>query len=107
MTRYIVTGGAGFIASQIVDAYIKLGHSVSVLDNLSTGRKENLNPQAGFHELDLRDAPAVRRLFAEGGFEVVNHHAAQIDVRRSVADRAGRRAEGWGETPLSVQWVKL
>jgi UDP-glucose 4-epimerase len=84
--KILVTGGAGFIASNIVDAYIKLGHSVSVIDNLSTGRKENLNPQARFHELDIRDAPAVKRLFAEGGFDVVNHHAAQMDVRRSVAD---------------------
>ena len=84
--KILVTGGAGFIASHIVDAYINLGHSVSVIDNLSTGRKENLNPQARFHELDIRDASAVKRVCAEGGFEVVNHHAAQIDVRRSVAD---------------------
>jgi UDP-glucose 4-epimerase len=82
----LVTGGAGFIASHIVDAYIALGHAVSVIDNLSTGRKENLNVRARFHELDIRDAPAVRRLFAEGGYDVVNHHAAQMDVRRSVAD---------------------
>ena len=82
----LVTGGAGFIASHIVDAYIALGHTVSVIDNLSTGRRENLNPKARFHELDIRDAHAVRRLFADGGFDVVNHHAAQMDVRRSVAD---------------------
>jgi UDP-glucose 4-epimerase len=82
----LVTGGAGFIASHIVDAYIALGHSVSVIDDLSTGRRENLNPKAKFHKLDIRDAPAVRRLFADGGFDVVNHHAAQMDVRRSVAD---------------------
>ena len=84
--KILVTGGAGFIASQIVDAYIALGHSVSVIDNLSTGRRENLNPKAVFHELDIRDAPEVRRLFNEGGFDVMNHHAAQMDVRRSVAD---------------------
>ncbi len=82
----LVTGGAGFIASHIVDAYIALGHHVSVIDNLSTGRKENLNGQARFYEIDIRDAPGVRRVFAEGSFDVVNHHAAQIDVRRSVAD---------------------
>lgn len=84
----LVTGGAGFIASHIVDAYISLGHSVSVIDDLSTGRRENLNPKAAFHELDIRDAPAVRRLFEAGRFDLLNHHAAQMDVRRSVADPA-------------------
>jgi len=82
----LVTGGAGFIASHIVDAYIGLGHSVTVVDDLSTGRRENLNAQARFHQIDIRDAPALRRLFSGGGFDVVNHHAAQMDVRRSVAD---------------------
>jgi UDP-glucose 4-epimerase len=82
----LVTGGAGFIASHIVDAYISLGHSVSVIDDLSTGRKENLNPKARFHRLDIRDAKEVKRVFAEGHFDVMNHHAAQMDVRRSVAD---------------------
>lgn len=82
----LVTGGAGFIASHIVDAYVASGHSVSVIDNLSTGRRENLNPKARLHELDIRDTPAVSRLFAGERFDVLNHHAAQIDVRRSVAD---------------------
>jgi len=84
--RIFVTGGAGFIASHIVDAYIGLGHRVTVIDDLSTGRRENLNAHARFQQLDIRDAPAVSRLFSEGGFDVVNHHAAQMDVRRSVAD---------------------
>ncbi|HUI10509.1 MAG TPA: NAD-dependent epimerase/dehydratase family protein [Bacteroidota bacterium] len=82
----LVTGGAGFIASQIVDAYIGLGHAVTVIDNLSTGRKENLNPKADFHEMDIRDATGVRALFERRKFALVNHHAAQMDVRRSVAD---------------------
>lgn len=82
----LVTGGAGFIASHIVDAYIQLGHSVSVLDNLSTGREKNLNPRASFVHQDVRDADAMRNLFARQKFDVVNHHAAQMDVRRSVAD---------------------
>ncbi len=82
----LVTGGAGFIASHIVDAYLALGHTVSVIDNLTTGRRENINPRARFHEIDIRDAPAVARLFAGGLFDVVNHHAAQMDVRKSVAD---------------------
>ncbi len=84
----LVSGGAGFIASHIVDAYIALGHAVSVIDNLSTGKKENLNPKARFFEADIRDAAAVRRAFAGEKYDVVNHHAAQIDVRRSVADPA-------------------
>jgi UDP-glucose 4-epimerase len=82
----LVTGGAGFIASHIVDSYVQLGHDVTVLDNLSTGRKKNLNPRAKFVQQDLRDAEAMRTLFARQKFEVVNHHAAQIDVRRSVSD---------------------
>jgi len=82
----LVTGGAGFIASHIVDAYVGLGHAVTVIDDLSTGKKENLNPKAKFHQADIRDTAAVRRLFAEGKFSLINHHAAQMDVRRSVAD---------------------
>jgi UDP-glucose 4-epimerase len=84
--KILVTGGAGFIASHIVDAYCGTGHSVTVIDDLSTGKKRNLNPNAKFHEADIRDAAAVTRVFEEGSFDVVNHHAAQMDVRRSVAD---------------------
>ncbi|HTO94194.1 MAG TPA: NAD-dependent epimerase/dehydratase family protein [Bacteroidota bacterium] len=82
----LVTGGAGFIASHIVDAYVGLGHSVTVIDDLSTGKKENLNPKAKFCRADIRDAASVRRVFEEGKFALINHHAAQMDVRRSVAD---------------------
>lgn len=84
--KILVTGGAGFIASHIVDAYIELGHDVTVLDNLSTGRRSNLNPRARFVEQDIRDAGAMKALFAGEKFNIVNHHAAQMDVRRSVAD---------------------
>jgi UDP-glucose 4-epimerase len=86
--KILVTGGAGFIASHIVDAYVKLGHDVSVLDNLSTGKKGNLNPAATFHQMDIRDNSAVGELLRREKFDVVNHHAAQIDVRRSVDDPA-------------------
>ncbi|MBX2989559.1 MAG: NAD-dependent epimerase/dehydratase family protein [Bacteroidetes bacterium] len=82
----LVTGGAGFIASHIVDEYITQGHNVSILDNLSTGRQININPAATFHRVDLRDTEAVRKIFQAGNFDVVNHHAAQMDVRRSVED---------------------
>ncbi len=84
--KILVTGGAGFIASQVVDAYIEAGHDVHIVDNLTTGRQRNVNPAATFHKMDLRDASALEELIAREQPEVINHHAAQIDVRRSVAD---------------------
>jgi UDP-glucose 4-epimerase len=85
--RVLVTGGAGFIASHIVDAYIARGHAVTVVDDLSSGRRENVNPKADLIVADLRDAATVDALRGRG-FDIVNHHAAQIDVRVSVADPA-------------------
>jgi len=84
--RILVTGGAGFIGSHVVDRFVALGHEVAVLDNLSTGRRDFVNPRAHFELADLTDAPAVERLVAAWRPEIVDHHAAQIDVRRSVAD---------------------
>jgi UDP-glucose 4-epimerase len=81
----LVTGGAGFIGSNLVDALIAEGHTVAVLDNLATGRRANLNPDARLHEVDVRDADAVDRVLAEQPPDVVFHLAAQIDVRRSVS----------------------
>jgi len=83
--KILVTGGAGFIGSHIVDAYLDDGHKVVVLDNLSTGRRENLNPAAEFQYMDIQDTE-VAALFERHGFDVVNHQAAQMDVRRSVED---------------------
>lgn len=83
--RVLVTGGAGFIGSHVVDAYIAAGHEVVVVDDLSTGKRDNLHPQARFVRAAIQD-PDVRRLIVEEKIEVVNHHAAQMDVRRSVAD---------------------
>ncbi|MCU0640554.1 MAG: SDR family oxidoreductase [Candidatus Margulisbacteria bacterium] len=83
--RILVTGGAGFIGSNVVDAYIAAGHEVAVLDNLSTGKKENLNPRAKFFPADLT-APETTQIIADFAPEVINHHAAQIDVRKSVSD---------------------
>jgi UDP-glucose 4-epimerase len=83
--KILVTGGAGFIASHIVDAYVNAGHTVTVVDDLSSGSKQNVNPQAAFIQLDIRDKK-LDEVFASGTFEIVNHHAAQMDVRRSVAD---------------------
>jgi len=84
--KILVTGGAGFIASHITDALIARGHSVVVLDNLSSGRIENLNPNAHFVEGDIQDKALINRLFKEHRFDIVNHHAAQMDVRKSVSD---------------------
>lgn len=83
--KILVTGGAGFIGSHIVDAYIELGHDVTIIDNLSTGTVENVNPRANFYQLDIND-PEIEKIFEKEKFDVVNHHAAQIDVRISVSD---------------------
>jgi UDP-glucose 4-epimerase len=85
--KVLVTGGAGFIASHIVDAYVERGHDVTVIDDLSSGRRENVNPRARLIVADLRD-PNTMEHVRGAGFELLNHHAAQIDVRVSVADPA-------------------
>lgn len=87
MKSVLVTGGAGFIGSHLVDAYLARGWKVRVLDDLSTGRRENVDPRAELVVGDLRDARAVEQAL-EGDFDLVSHHAAQMDVRRSVADPA-------------------
>jgi UDP-glucose 4-epimerase len=83
--KVLVTGGAGFIGSHVVDAFLEAGHEVVVVDDLSTGRESNLNPRARFYKMDIRD-PALIAVFERERPEVVNHHAAQMDVRKSVAD---------------------
>lgn len=85
MATVLVTGGAGFIGSHVVDTLIAAGHRVVVVDNLCTGRRENLNPQAEFHLLDIR-APEAKALIASLRPEVICHLAAQVSVRLSVAD---------------------
>ena len=84
--RILVTGGAGFIGSHVVDAYIAAGHEVAVLDNFSTGNEANVNPAAEVHRVDLRDQAAVEKAVASFRPEIVNHHAAQSEVPKSVAD---------------------
>jgi UDP-glucose 4-epimerase len=86
--RILVTGGAGFIGSHVVDAYLSAGHEVAVIDNFSTGSEANLNPQAHVFRIDIRDQPEVERAFVSFRPEVVNHHAAQAEVPKSVADPA-------------------
>jgi len=83
--KILVTGGAGFIGSNVVDGYIEKGHSVVVVDNLFTGSKENLNPEATFYEVDIR-SPEIATIIEKERPEVINHHAAQISVPASVED---------------------
>ncbi|MCC6543523.1 MAG: NAD-dependent epimerase/dehydratase family protein [Nitrospirae bacterium] len=85
--RVLVTGGAGFIGSHIVDRLLSEGHQVSVLDNLSTGKSENLNKNAEFFKLDIEN-PRIEKVIKKEKPEVICHLAAQMDVRRSVADPA-------------------
>jgi len=83
--KILVTGGAGFIGSHVVDAFIELEHEVVVIDNLSTGREENINPRAKFIKMNIED-PKLLEVFEIEKFDVVDHHAAQMDIRLSVAD---------------------
>jgi UDP-glucose 4-epimerase len=80
----LVTGGAGFIGSHVADAYLARGWSVTVVDNLSSGKRENVPDGVDFVELDVRDEGLHELFDRKGGFELINHHAAQIDVRLSV-----------------------
>jgi len=84
--KILVTGGAGFIGSHVVDAYVTAGHEVAVLDNMSTGREENVNSAADAYRVDVRDQDKVRSAVASFRPEVINHHAAQSEVPKSVAD---------------------
>ncbi|MBI4761691.1 MAG: NAD-dependent epimerase/dehydratase family protein [Chloroflexota bacterium] len=84
MAKILVTGGAGFIGSHVVDLFIEKGYEVVILDDLSTGRASNLNPRAKFYKMDIR-SPEVRSIFEAERPDYISHHAAQMDVRRSVA----------------------
>ncbi len=83
--RVLVTGGAGFIGSHVADAFLAAGYAVTVLDNLATGRRENVPAAATFVDLDVT-SPETAALIGDERFDVIAHLAAQIDVRRSVAD---------------------
>ncbi|MBI4085881.1 MAG: NAD-dependent epimerase/dehydratase family protein [Candidatus Liptonbacteria bacterium] len=82
--KIIVTGGAGFIGSHIVDAYIKAGHRVAVIDNLLTGFKKNLNPKAKFYKADIKNLALMEKIFRRERPEIVSHHAAIAEVVKSL-----------------------
>ena len=84
--KICVTGGAGFIGSHVAEAYLSAGADVVVVDDLSSGSRENVPAGATLVELDIRDRKGVMRLFEEKRFSIVNHHAAQMSVTESVRD---------------------
>ena len=82
--KILLTGGAGFIGSHVADGYIKAGHEVVILDNLSSGKWENINPAAKFYLCDVRQKELMEKIFEKEKFDLVNHHAAQMSVPYSV-----------------------
>lgn len=84
--KILVSGGAGFIGSHLVDAYLKNGYDVFVVDNLSSGTKANLNPKAGFFKIDIRDFDSLQKTVLAIKPEIINHHAAQTSVGQSQKD---------------------
>ena len=85
--RILVTGGAGFIGSHIVESYLDLGHEVTVADNLSTGKLENIDQdRCEFVQLDISNRDHVEYLREFGPFDIINHQAAQMSVSDSVKD---------------------
>jgi len=82
--KILITGGAGFIASHVTDAYIAAGHKVAIIDDLSTGFRKNLNPRAKFYKANIRDRAAIDHIMKREKPEIVNHHAAAIVVTESV-----------------------
>lgn len=86
--KIIVTGGAGFIGSHVADAYIAAGHRVAVIDDLSAGSRKNMNPAAKFYKADINDDGAIKKIFQKERPEIVNHHAAKIEVMRSFREPA-------------------
>lgn len=82
--KILITGGAGFIGSNLVDECVKRGWDVIIVDNLSSGKKENINNKAKFYQVDITDFEKLKDIFKKEKPEVVDHHAAQIDVRKSV-----------------------
>lgn len=89
MQKILVTGGAGFIGSHIVELFIAAGHEVVILDNLHTGKRENLHPAARFYEADLRNLEQIKQIFATERPTIISHQAALANVRESFDDPVG------------------
>jgi UDP-glucose 4-epimerase len=84
--KILVTGAAGFIGSHIVDKYVELGHEIVVIDNLSSGNKQNINPKVKFYETDITDLEKIRKIILDEKPDIINHHAAQISVTKSIQE---------------------
>src|SRR5690242_8026677 len=85
LPKVLITGGAGFIGSHVADLFIAKGYDVVIVDDLSSGKRENLPPGAKFHQMSVTSSDFAG-LVREGRFDVIAHFAAQMDVRHSVAD---------------------
>ncbi|MEN9214414.1 MAG: GDP-mannose 4,6-dehydratase [Gloeomargarita sp. DG02_4_bins_56] len=83
--RVLITGGAGFIGSAVQDIYLQAGHEVAILDNFTAGNPAYVHPQSRVYQADLREADRIRQILQDWRPAVISHHAAQIDVRQSVA----------------------
>ena len=86
--KILISGGAGFIGSQVADAFLADGHTVAIIDNFESGSRANVPAAARLIQADIRDEDAVRRLCEEFEPDAVCHHAAQLDVRKAVLDPA-------------------
>jgi len=104
--KILITGGAGFIGSHIVDLFIKKGHKVVVIDNLSRGTKKNLNSKAKFYQIDLL-SPRLNKVFEKEKPEIIIHEAAQVNVRASIKDpKKDARINIYGAINLFSQAAK-
>ncbi|MBI2047054.1 NAD-dependent epimerase/dehydratase family protein [Candidatus Pacearchaeota archaeon] len=84
--KILLTGGAGFIGSHVADRFIELGYDVVIVDNLSSGKRQNINKKAGFYEADITDSARLKEIFEKEKPDIVNHHAAQAFVSKSVSE---------------------
>lgn len=84
--KILVTGGAGFIGSHVVDDFISSGHEIVIIDNLSTGKNENINKSAKFYKVDICNFDELEMVFKNEKPDIVNHHAAQVDLRKSMKE---------------------
>ncbi len=84
--KILITGGAGFIASHVAEGFLAAGHDVAIVDDLSTGKRENVPAKARFYQQDICDTAKLDEIIATERPEIIDHHAAQMDVRRSVRE---------------------